>query len=133
MPIVPVSPSQSYSDDDEKDVKLGAAHSLDEESTPLDEAAQKKLERRFLRRLDLCLITWAFCSYLMKIIDTNNYRVSFASGMKEDVSIFRPEGPGGGGSEGGELALNLSLMSCSSTCTVWSSTTSRRESQGRLL
>lgn len=88
LPIVPAShsPSPSYSSEDEKDVKLGAALSHDEESTPVDEVAQVKLERRFLRRLDWCLLSWAFLSYIMKQVDTSNYKSAYTAGMKEDVS-----------------------------------------------
>ena len=33
----------------------------------LDEKERAKLERRFLRKLDLCLITWAWFAYLIKV------------------------------------------------------------------
>lgn len=71
-----------------------------------DDGAQvhyAKRERRFLWKLDIILITWAWISYTirvdmkthiavaadsMQLIDGNNYRTAYASGMKEDV---RPE------------------------------------------
>jgi len=33
----------------------------------LDEKQRAKLERRFLRKLDICLITWAWFAYLIKV------------------------------------------------------------------
>jgi hypothetical protein len=33
----------------------------------LDEKQRTKLERRFLRKLDVCLITWAWFAYLIKV------------------------------------------------------------------
>lgn len=46
-----------------------------------------KRERRFLWKLDICLITWAWCAYLIKLIDSSNYKTAYASGMKEDLDF----------------------------------------------
>lgn len=49
-------------------------------------AAERRTERRFLWKLDLLLMTWAWCAYCMKMIDGSNYKTAYVSGMKEDVS-----------------------------------------------
>ncbi|KAI0288707.1 MFS general substrate transporter [Russula brevipes] len=41
-------------------------------------------ERRFLRRLDACLITYAYLSYFSKFLDQQNVINAYVSGMKEE-------------------------------------------------
>lgn len=45
-------------------------------------------ERKFLWKLDVCLLGWAFFAYVIKMIDASNYKTAYASGMKEDVNSF---------------------------------------------
>jgi len=40
----------------------------------LDEKQRAKLERRFLRKLDICLITWAWFAYLIKVCCVHSAR-----------------------------------------------------------
>ncbi|KAI0288709.1 hypothetical protein BC826DRAFT_915493, partial [Russula brevipes] len=44
-------------------------------------------ERRFLRRLDACLITYAYLSYFGKSLDQQNVINAYVSGMKEDLRL----------------------------------------------
>lgn len=43
-------------------------------------------ERRFLRKLDLVLMSYGCLAHLIKSIDQSNYLNAYVSGMKEDVS-----------------------------------------------
>ncbi|KAH8806754.1 putative transporter [Flagelloscypha sp. PMI_526] len=45
----------------------------------------------FLLRLDFCLLTWAWISYLFKQVDSSNYRTAYASGMKEELDLYGEE------------------------------------------
>jgi hypothetical protein len=85
-PILPSSPPppsslHSFEADPEK-------HSSDLASDEGDAQSMTSTlaERRFLRRLDVCLLSWAWCAYIIKQMDASNYKVNYASGMKEDVS-----------------------------------------------
>ncbi|CED85468.1 Permease of the major facilitator superfamily [Phaffia rhodozyma] len=62
--------------------------SLGHESTSEFIKKRSKVERRFLRKLDLCLIAWAWSTYVIKIMDGANYKTAYASGMKEDLSMY---------------------------------------------
>ncbi|KAH9957690.1 hypothetical protein BC827DRAFT_644463 [Russula dissimulans] len=44
-------------------------------------------ERRFLHRLDTCLITYAALSYFSKYLDQQNVTNAYVSGMKEDLNL----------------------------------------------
>lgn len=44
-------------------------------------------ERRFVKRLDLILMTYGCISYCIKQIDQSNYASAYVSGMREDVSV----------------------------------------------
>ncbi|KAI0301693.1 MFS general substrate transporter [Multifurca ochricompacta] len=44
-------------------------------------------ERKFLRRLDACLITYAALSYFSKYLDQQNVTNAYVSGMKEDLHL----------------------------------------------
>lgn len=44
-------------------------------------------ERRFVRKLDLYLLTWGCISYCIKNIDQTNYKYAYVSGMKEDLNM----------------------------------------------
>ncbi|KAF8259265.1 MFS general substrate transporter [Lactarius quietus] len=44
-------------------------------------------ERKFVRRLDACLITYAYLSYFSKYIDLQNVTNAYVSGMKEDLHL----------------------------------------------
>lgn len=44
-------------------------------------------ERKFIRRLDACLITYATLSYFSKNIDLQNVTNAYVSGMKEDLHL----------------------------------------------
>lgn len=92
------------------DVRLSGSYS-DEEAGLVDDV---KKERKFVRKLDAILVTWAFFAYLLKVspmlerkstwlnsfdqmIDGTNYKTAYVSGMKEDVcpapSVFREGSP----------------------------------------
>ncbi|AFR98231.2 transmembrane transporter Liz1p [Cryptococcus neoformans C23] len=47
----------------------------------------RQRERRFLWKLDVCLISWAWLAYLIKQIDSSNYKTAYVSGMKEDMKL----------------------------------------------
>lgn len=44
-------------------------------------------ERRFVRKLDIVLMTYGCIAYCIKSIDQSNYLNAYVSGMKEDVSF----------------------------------------------
>ncbi|KAH9913576.1 MFS general substrate transporter [Epithele typhae] len=44
-------------------------------------------ERKFLFRLDACLLTYAALSYFSKYLDQNNITNAYVSGMKEDLGL----------------------------------------------
>lgn len=44
-------------------------------------------ERRFVRKLDLYVLTWGCISYCIKNIDQSNYKYAYVSGMKEDLNM----------------------------------------------
>lgn len=44
-------------------------------------------ERKFVRRLDLILMTYACISYCIKQIDQSNYSSAYVSGMREDLNM----------------------------------------------
>ncbi|KAH7879195.1 MFS general substrate transporter [Lentinula edodes] len=44
-------------------------------------------ERRFLTKLDSCLLTYAFLSYLSKYLDQQNITNAYVSGMQEDLHL----------------------------------------------
>lgn len=110
LPIVPVNSPSLHSLDGDAD--LDKKHSSSDGSPSGSETDAQSLastqlaERRFLRRLDICLLTWGTLSHLIKIMDAQNYKVAFASGMKEQVSL------NGGGAAGtaraGDRRLTLS-------------------------
>ncbi|GHJ89178.1 hypothetical protein NliqN6_5580 [Naganishia liquefaciens] len=50
-----------------------------------------KRERRFVRKLDAVLVTWAFFAYLLKMIDGTNYKTAYVSGMKEELKLNNNE------------------------------------------
>jgi hypothetical protein len=53
---------------DDKDVSPGEAGAVPAlASEPIPDRAREKQERRFLLKLDLYLITWAWCAYLIKV------------------------------------------------------------------
>lgn len=45
-------------------------------------------ERRFVRKLDVILMTYGCVAYCIKSIDQSNYLNAYVSGMKEDVSVI---------------------------------------------
>jgi sugar phosphate permease len=47
----------------------------------------ERKEKRFVRKLDWILVTWAFFAYLLKMIDGTNYKTAYASGMKEELNM----------------------------------------------
>ena len=93
-PIAPQLLSSDSAHSFEADVEeKGDLHKTASSSDPPDgdtlSVTSTLAERRFLRRLDVCLLTWAWCSYIIKLMDTSNYKTAFASGMKEEVSRLR--------------------------------------------
>ncbi|KAG7909727.1 hypothetical protein KL906_002483 [Ogataea polymorpha] len=48
-------------------------------------------ETKFVRKLDLYLLTWGCIAYLIKSIDQSNYSNAYVSGMKEDLNIVGKE------------------------------------------
>ncbi|KAG7748744.1 hypothetical protein KL912_001806 [Ogataea haglerorum] len=48
-------------------------------------------ESKFVRKLDLYLLTWGCIAYLIKSIDQSNYSNAFVGGMKEDLNIVGNE------------------------------------------
>ncbi|KAG7797941.1 hypothetical protein KL929_001906 [Ogataea haglerorum] len=48
-------------------------------------------ESKFVRKLDLYLLTWGCIAYLIKSIDQSNYSNAYVSGMKEDLNIVGNE------------------------------------------
>ncbi|CED85583.1 Permease of the major facilitator superfamily [Phaffia rhodozyma] len=90
-----LSPSHSPSMSDSKLEKLeGTLSSVDPPpqgcccSPPGQQSYRtKQAERKFLWKLDLCLLTWAWFSYVIKQIDASNYKTAYASGMKEDLNM----------------------------------------------
>ncbi|KAJ3784988.1 MFS general substrate transporter [Lentinula aff. detonsa] len=44
-------------------------------------------ERKFLNKLDSCLLTYAFLSYLSKYLDQQNITNAYVSGMQEDLHL----------------------------------------------
>ncbi|KAJ9114058.1 hypothetical protein QFC22_005878 [Naganishia vaughanmartiniae] len=48
-------------------------------------------ERKFVRKLDCILVTWAFFAYLLKMIDGTNYKTAYVSGMKEEMNLNNNE------------------------------------------
>ncbi|KAG7729419.1 hypothetical protein KL933_001645 [Ogataea haglerorum] len=48
-------------------------------------------ESKFVRKLDLYLLTWGCIAYLIKSIDQSNYSNAYVGGMKEDLNIVGNE------------------------------------------
>ncbi|KAG7754860.1 hypothetical protein KL911_002299 [Ogataea haglerorum] len=48
-------------------------------------------ESKFVKKLDLYLLTWGCIAYLIKSIDQSNYSNAYVSGMKEDLNIVGNE------------------------------------------
>lgn len=43
----------------------------------------KKKNKYFLLRLDLYFLLWAYLSYIVKQIDSSNYKTAYVNGMQE--------------------------------------------------
>lgn len=44
-------------------------------------------ERKFVRKLDFYLLSWACIAYMIKNVDQSNYKNAYVSGMKEDLNM----------------------------------------------
>ncbi|KAJ9112857.1 hypothetical protein QFC19_000412 [Naganishia cerealis] len=69
----------------QKDQDRLDAPSSEESGQPMIPDARK--ERKFVRKLDFILVTWAFFAYLLKMIDGTNYKTAYVSGMKEEMNM----------------------------------------------
>ncbi|CDO54290.1 similar to Saccharomyces cerevisiae YCR028C FEN2 Plasma membrane H+-pantothenate symporter [Geotrichum candidum] len=56
-----------------------------------DRSITTQEERRFVRRLDIILMTYGCISYCIKQIDQSNYSSAYVSGMREDLNMTGKE------------------------------------------
>lgn len=48
---------------------------------------QNEEEKKFVRKLDIYLLTWGVVLYILKNVDQANYKNAYVSGMKEDLNM----------------------------------------------
>ncbi|ELQ37860.1 hypothetical protein OOU_Y34scaffold00567g7 [Pyricularia oryzae Y34] len=48
-------------------------------------------ERAYVRKLDICLMTFGCISQIMKYLDQTNINNAYVSGMKEDLQLYGDE------------------------------------------
>ncbi|ODV68295.1 putative pantothenate transporter [Hyphopichia burtonii NRRL Y-1933] len=52
-----------------------------------EEFKLKNEEKKFVRKLDIYLLTWGVVLYILKNVDQANYKNAYVSGMKEDLNM----------------------------------------------
>lgn len=91
VPVLRSSSSSSFSDEELGEKEKTETSVPDVIPNEKQAENERKLHRRFLLKLDFFLMSWAFCAYLMKMIDTSNYKTAYVSGMKEDLNFMGNE------------------------------------------